>query len=88
MTEIHAKAVISIRVRSDLLDEAKRVESEWVDGGVTEGETLRRQLKSVVQQRLCKDCSDAFGCVEPCVRYLAELEHVQAEEKRRSSPHV
>ena len=55
---------------------------------MSEEETLGR-LKSIVQQRLCKDCSDAFGCVEPCARYLAELECVQAEEKRRpSSPHV
>ena len=47
------------------------------------------ELKSIVQQRLCKDCSDAFGCVEPCARYLAELEHMRVEKERRpSSPHV
>ena len=37
------------------------------------------ELKSIVQQCLCKNCSDAFGCVEPCARYLAELERLKAE---------
>lgn len=45
---------------------------------------VSNQLKSIVQQRLCKDCSDAFGCVEPCARYLAELERVRVEKERRS----
>jgi hypothetical protein len=47
-------------------------------------EALQR-LKSMVQQSLCKECSDAFSCTKPCEKYLVELELVQAEERRHRS---
>ena len=51
---------------------------------MSEGEALQ-WLKFIVQQRLCKDCSDAFSCTEACEKYLIELEQVQAEERNHRS---